>query len=71
MILVTAAPPEIPEKLLDQLAVEGRMVLPVGEKGTQELRLVLKTRKGTVTKKILPVSFVPMVHNEPDLSEWS
>src|SRR3989338_8828325 len=61
VILVTAAPPEIPEKLLEQLAVEGRMVLPVGDKGFQELHLVTKTRHGVVTKKILPVSFVPMV----------
>ena len=61
VILVTAAAPEIPEKLLEQLAVEGRMVLPVGDKGFQELHLVTKTRHGVVTKKILPVSFVPMV----------
>jgi protein-L-isoaspartate(D-aspartate) O-methyltransferase len=60
-IIITAAPPEIPEKLLEQLAVGGRMVLPVGSH-FQQLILITKTRKGIHKKNIIPVRFVPMIH---------
>ncbi len=58
-IIVTAAPPKIPQPLVDQLKVGGRMVIPVGE-FHQELMLVQKTEKGVVKKSIIPVRFVPM-----------
>lgn len=60
-IIVTAAPEKIPQALVDQLAVGGRMVLPVGNY-YQELVLVTKNKKGITTKEIIPVRFVPMVH---------
>ena len=62
-IMVTAAPEEIPEVLVDQLANNGRMILPVGEHVlSQYLWVIKKNKKGVVTKeKILPVRFVPMV----------
>ena len=62
-IMVTAAPNEIPEKLVEQLAPNGRMILPVGGSiFAQYLWLVQKDKKGIVTKeKILAVRFVPMV----------
>jgi protein-L-isoaspartate(D-aspartate) O-methyltransferase len=60
-IIITAAPPKIPEELVEQLAVGGRMVLPVGEH-FQELILITKTKKGIHRKDIIPVRFVPMVH---------
>ena len=62
-IIVTAAPEEIPEELVDQLANNGRMILPVGENElSQYLWVIKKNKKGVVTKeKILPVRFVPMV----------
>lgn len=60
-IIVTAAPEEIPQALIDQLAVGGRMVLPVG-KHYQELVLVTKNEKKVTRKDIIPVRFVPMVH---------
>lgn len=60
-IIITAAPPEIPEKLIEQLAVGGRMVLPVGSH-FQDLILITKTKKGIHRKSIIPVRFVPMVH---------
>ncbi len=60
-IVITAAPPCVPEALLDQLADGGRMVLPLGEGQRQEL--VLIARSGSVCRQehIEPVSFVPML----------
>jgi protein-L-isoaspartate(D-aspartate) O-methyltransferase len=58
-ILVTAAPPEIPQPLLDQLAVGGRLVAPVGE-AQQELVVVERTAAGLRRHALLPVRFVPM-----------
>ena len=62
-IMVTAAPNEIPEKLVEQLAPNGRMILPVGGSiFAQYLWVVQKDQEGIVTKeKILAVRFVPMV----------
>jgi len=61
-IIVTAAPPSIPEKLVDQLKVGGKMVLPVGE-DWQELVVVIKMPDGKIKQRsIFPVRFVPMVH---------
>jgi protein-L-isoaspartate(D-aspartate) O-methyltransferase len=61
-IIVTAAPDHVPAPLLEQLAVGGRMVVPVGsEQGVQSLRLVEKFPGGqTRTSHVLPVRFVPM-----------
>jgi len=63
IILVTAAPPEIPPKLVEQLKPGGRMVLPVGGRfETQWLMLLTKNEKGEVRKReVMPVAFVPMV----------
>ncbi|HEV7517497.1 MAG TPA: protein-L-isoaspartate(D-aspartate) O-methyltransferase [Thermoanaerobaculia bacterium] len=59
-ILLTAAPPSIPEPLLAQLKPGGRMVLPVG-KVVQELLVLTKRSDGTFeTRDVLPVRFVPM-----------
>ena len=58
-IIVTAAPPNVPQPLIDQLKVGGRMVVPVG-KGFQYLVLIEKSDKGIREKKITGVSFVPM-----------
>ena len=62
-IIITAAPPEIPQKLVEQLKPDGIMVLPVG-RYYQELILVTRTAQGITKEKILPVRFVPMV--KPD-----
>jgi protein-L-isoaspartate(D-aspartate) O-methyltransferase len=58
-ILVTAAPPEIPQPLLDQLAIGGRLVAPVGE-GDQDLVVVERTAAGLQRRRVIPVRFVPM-----------
>jgi protein-L-isoaspartate(D-aspartate) O-methyltransferase len=64
-IVVTAAPPEIPRTLVDQLAVGGRMVLPVGV-GAQEIVIVSLTADGVREERALPVRFVPMVDPPPE-----
>ena len=58
-ILVTAAPNRIPAPLLEQLAVDGRVIIPIGV-DRQDLRIVSKTAAGFLQKKSLPVRFVPM-----------
>lgn len=60
-IIVTAAPEEIPAGLLEQLADGGRMIIPVGPGGSQELTMV--ERKGHVfeTSVIDHVTFVPLL----------
>lgn len=61
-IMVTAAPEEIPETLLEQLAVNGRMVVPVGSVfGAQQLKLITKTATGHEEKKLDAVRFVPLL----------
>jgi protein-L-isoaspartate(D-aspartate) O-methyltransferase len=59
-IIVTAAPTRIPQPLVDQLAPEGKMVIPVGEQhDTQWMTVVEKTAKGVVQRTTIPVAFVP------------
>jgi protein-L-isoaspartate(D-aspartate) O-methyltransferase len=63
-ILVTAAPEEIPSALLEQLAVGGRMVIPVGRAGGQELTLIERTPSDYRRENLGLVSFVPLVGGE-------
>ena len=58
-IILTAAPPKIPQPLIDQLKVGGRMVVPVGSY-VQDLMLITKTAQGIEKKTVAPVRFVPM-----------
>lgn len=58
-ILLAAAPDHVPQPLLDQLAVGGKLILPVGGR-EQELVLVRRTADGYERESILPVRFVPM-----------
>lgn len=59
-IIVTAAPPEVPQALKEQLAVGGRLVIPVGEYD-QDLIVLEKKPDGFVSSYLFPVRFVPMV----------
>lgn len=59
-IIVTCAPEEIPQALIEQLAEGGRMVIPVGT-AYQELRLLVKTQGRIKQTGIIPVRFVPMI----------
>jgi protein-L-isoaspartate(D-aspartate) O-methyltransferase len=58
-IMVTAAPDEVPETLVEQLKLGGLMAVPVGT-AIQELRILRRTAGGTETLQTLPVRFVPM-----------
>jgi protein-L-isoaspartate(D-aspartate) O-methyltransferase len=60
-IIVAAAAPVVPEKLLEQLAPGGRLVMPVGAPGYQELTVVTRQRDHFEQKTIGGVSFVPLV----------
>ena len=59
-IVVTAAPDHVPPALVEQLAVGGRMIIPVG-KGEQEMRVITRTAAGVTEQSTLLVRFVPLV----------
>lgn len=65
-MIVTCAPDEIPEALIDQLAPGGRIVIPVGSQyETQYLVVVKKTKKGKIFRETqYPVRFVPMTGDQ-------
>jgi len=58
-ILATAAPQRIPESLLQQLATDGRLVIPVGTE-SQHLQVVTRTQEGFETEIVEAVNFVPL-----------
>ncbi len=64
-IMVTAAAPDVPQPLLDQLKPGGRMVIPVGaQDAVQSLFVISKDSRGTVTRhKVLDVRFVPLTRS--------
>jgi protein-L-isoaspartate(D-aspartate) O-methyltransferase len=63
-IMVTAAPNEIPEPLIEQLAVGGRLVIPVGSQGgPQWMTVVEKSSNGLVQNRTIPVQFVPLTRD--------
>ena len=62
-IIVTAGAPEIPQSLIDQLVISGRMVIPVGDEFSQVLVKVEKNRDGIRTTNICGCVFVKLVGN--------
>ena len=60
-IIVTAAPDEVPTELLEQLADGGRLVIPSGEEGKQQLHCITRDGDEYVTQSLDMVSFVPLV----------
>lgn len=63
-ILVSAAAPTIPQSLFEQLADDGRMVIPVGPQNSQELQLVRKRDGKAVVQVIEGCRFVPLIGAE-------
>jgi protein-L-isoaspartate(D-aspartate) O-methyltransferase len=59
-VIVTCAPEQVPQPLIDQLKEGGRMVVPVGPSHDQQLYLLQKKGGKAVRKAVLPVRFVPM-----------
>ena len=62
--LVTAAPPGLPEKLVEQLVLGGRIVIPVGDSRRQWLKVFTRTESGVEEDTIADVSFVPMLRGK-------
>ena len=59
-MIVTAPPADVPPPLVEQLAVGGRLVIPVGGSGDQELWLFTRTERGIERRRLMPVRFVPL-----------
>jgi protein-L-isoaspartate(D-aspartate) O-methyltransferase len=68
-ILVAAAPTEVPTALTEQLAIGGRLVLPVGERWQQDLVVITRTAEGLVRERVIPVAFVPMTGQAQDRAD--
>jgi len=60
-IIVTAAPVQVPDQLLLQLAVGGKMIIPTGSSGQQVLRLIHRTNESFEEEYLAGVEFVPLV----------
>ena len=60
-IIVAAAPLIVPEELVNQLAVNGRLVVPAGPEGQQQLLRIVRREQGVEKRVLGPVSFVPLV----------
>jgi len=60
-ILVAAAPLQVPEALIAQLAPGGRLIVPAGPEGQQQLLRLVKREQGIERRVLGPVSFVPLV----------
>ncbi len=69
-ILVTAAAPSVPQPLLDQLAVGGRLVVPVGDEWGQSVMRVYRREGEVVYEKLEQVVFVPLIGEYGWDEEW-
>jgi protein-L-isoaspartate(D-aspartate) O-methyltransferase len=63
-IAVAAAAPRLPEPLYEQLEPRGRVVIPVGRRGGQELQLIVRSPEGPAVVRSVPCRFVPLVGEE-------
>ena len=63
-IIVTAAAPQLPESLVSQLALGGRLIIPVGTRDNQELVQALRTDEGISVRLLGPCRFVPLIGPE-------
>ena len=60
-IIVTAGAPKVPQVLLNQLALDGRLVIPVGSRFEQDLMQVIKRKEGVVSANLGACRFVPLI----------
>lgn len=60
-IIITAASPGVPEPILEQLALGGRLVIPVGSRFSQQLLKIAKTKNGLKEEYHTPCVFVPLI----------
>ena len=60
-IVVAAGAPKLPRELVAQLAIGGRLVIPVGSKDSQDLMKVTKTAEGLSVRTLSPCRFVPLI----------
>jgi protein-L-isoaspartate(D-aspartate) O-methyltransferase len=60
-ILVSAGSPSVPQPLLDQLAEGGRLLVPVGDRDTQQLMVYTRRGERIDTRQVAPVRFVPLI----------
>jgi len=63
-IFVAAAAPRVPQTLVDQLALDGRLLIPVGDRQVQDLLLVEKRPEGLTVTRLMPCRFVPLIGSE-------
>ncbi len=72
VIMVTAAAPQVPQVLLDQLGSSGRLLIPVGDLHHQDLHLITRKDDGFITRVLDPCQFVPLVgaYGWPEDGEW-
>jgi protein-L-isoaspartate(D-aspartate) O-methyltransferase len=63
-ILVTAGAPRIPDMLLEQLAIGGRLVVPVGSHDIQELYQITRTASENIVKRLGACRFVPLIGDD-------
>lgn len=69
-ITVTAGAPEVPQSLVDQLAMNGRMVVPVGGRRLQQLVRVTKSERGITMERLGECRFVPLIAPKEGWPEW-
>ena len=60
-VIAAAAPPRVPEMLIEQLVVGGRLVIPIGDAGRQWLKVFTRTETGVNEETLADVTFVPML----------
>jgi len=63
-IVVTCAPSHVPEPLKQQLREGGKMVIPVGERFMQYIKVLTKKEGEIIEETVIPVRFVPMINEE-------